>query len=1080
MSDKKIDTGTGGINIDGKVYSYDVGVEREDASDGEWSSGDVNVDSSRRDLSKGTKVTLGQYLSNTTKGKTRSVPEQTAGGGNRYTVNVSSFYEGSTTNSDGLPRGPEYYNYQDSGAFEPLLGPQGEVLTEESANSRTTLPRPKWFTENRISRGMIRREADKKIDGNDLLRFDLTPNPDATLSIDAEHPVATYTSALVRNRWTVDSRFGNDQTVDQTSRPFAVKKYEPGRSYKPEEYYSRPDAVSQRQLASVGNILMARSSGELNANADNLDPTSSGFQVGASLVPGTAQLAVSRINESVLRARDALDKLSSDSPGLVDEQFTNITGAQTNGSTLVSWGTLNNPYDQFTGFSAFGMQVLAIGFVAAIAAVPALISFISTTGNKKPTPEDVFGRLPLGAYNRRGGSISNLSLSSLVSGLASGQSDWTELLGFSSTSFPLSDCLTTGVLAFYGLYTPEVERGGLANPLTAQSTASPEAYLVFSRAIFRSFLQITDAFKDAASAPPLEAATKIIGLIFTFGSSRIMRTINTFAQLGDTALRDTSYATLDPYSLGAGLRKSEIDKRLIDGRAAKDKSRLISRNADLTKGSANLRLAWSSFRAPDLLIMPRGLQAASTLDTELGAPSLLPSVETDEDIGIRNGDLLYAGVYASVEPEKDRIDTDVRKYIEDQLDGEYMPFYFHDVRTNEIISFHAFLTSMNDAYTAQYDSSDAFGRVEPVKTYKGTTRKVDIGFQIAALSPEDFDSMWLKINKLTTMVYPQFTAGKMVNSSNFSVTVPFSQQYAASPLTRIRIGDFIHSNYSRFNLARLFGYSYEDSSIKEGETRKSEDLYKLPGIESKKLKDKIEAAKIKEGNRFLFTGRARKFIPLNNKGEEVLFQRNTGGFPRGLGLEVARSNNEEGKPTVVRCKLVLLNDEEIGLSKSTSLSAINGGAFEATKKLAEDYLNEIKSLYGGRDLYMDVNPAELGLTSALKSEIAKELLIDTRDPLDKAKAYHQAFVNFMKPENNTIVRSFESAGGRGLPGFIESLTFDWYGGTFWDENVGRRAPQMCKVSLSFSPFHDITPGLDHKGANRAPIYPIGPHRPSRF
>ena len=36
MTDKKLDTGTGGINIDDKVYTYDVGIERDVADDGAW------------------------------------------------------------------------------------------------------------------------------------------------------------------------------------------------------------------------------------------------------------------------------------------------------------------------------------------------------------------------------------------------------------------------------------------------------------------------------------------------------------------------------------------------------------------------------------------------------------------------------------------------------------------------------------------------------------------------------------------------------------------------------------------------------------------------------------------------------------------------------------------------------------------------------------------------------------------------------------------------------------------------------------------------------------------------------------
>ena len=80
---------------------------------------------------------------------------------------------------------------------------------------------------------------------------------------------------------------------------------------------------------------------------------------------------------------------------------------------------------------------------------------------------------------------------------------------------------------------------------------------------------------------------------------------------------------------------------------------------------------------------------------------------------------------------------------------------------------------------------------------------------------------------------------------------------------------------------------------------------------------------------------------------------------------------------------------------------------------------------------------------------------------------------------NVIAKSFRSSGGKGLAGFIESMSFDWYDRVTWttDEGAGRKAPKMCKVTISFSPIHDITPGLDHEGFNRAPIYPVGPMSP---
>ena len=37
-----------------------------------------------------------------------------------------------------------------------------------------------------------------------------------------------------------------------------------------------------------------------------------------------------------------------------------------------------------------------------------------------------------------------------------------------------------------------------------------------------------------------------------------------------------------------------------------------------------------------------------------------------------------------------------------------------------------------------------------------------------------------------------------------------------------------------------------------------------------------------------------------------------------------------------------------------------------------------------------------------------------------------------------------------------------------------RAPKIVKVSINFAPIHDIAPGLDAGGFNRAPLYPVGP------
>ena len=99
-----------------------------------------------------------------------------------------------------------------------------------------------------------------------------------------------------------------------------------------------------------------------------------------------------------------------------------------------------------------------------------------------------------------------------------------------------------------------------------------------------------------------------------------------------------------------------------------------------------------------------------------------------------------------------------------------------------------------------------------VQIYSDTKRSISVSFVLMATSKEDFDLMWYKINKLTTLCYPQWTQGTKVSNGGDNIFIqPFSQVIGASPLVRLRVGDVVKSNYSRFNLSRIFGIG--DSNI---------------------------------------------------------------------------------------------------------------------------------------------------------------------------------------------------------------------------------------------------------------------------
>lgn len=181
--------------------------------------------------------------------------------------------------------------------------------------------------------------------------------------------------------------------------------------------------------------------------------------------------------------------------------------------------------------------------------------------------------------------------------------------------------------------------------------------------------------------------------------------------------------------------------------------------------------------------------------------------------------------YSTTEENVNRFDIETVKELEELLNSSYMPFYFHDLRTNEVVSFHAFLGNMSDNYSADWQNTTAYGRVEPVFQYTGTTRELQIDFFVVATNATDFDRMWAKINKLVTLVYPQFTKGRQVQTTDGKKFIqPFSQIPGASPVFRIRVGDVWKSNYNRFNVMRLFGVGQPEFNLTDSEINNNPEL----------------------------------------------------------------------------------------------------------------------------------------------------------------------------------------------------------------------------------------------------------------
>ena len=544
------------------------------------------------------------------------------------------------------------------------------------------------------------------------------------------------------------------------------------------------------------------------------------------------------------------------------------------------------------------------------------------------------------------------------------------------------------------------------------------------------------------------------------------------------------------------------------------------------------------------------------------------------------------------------------RLMEDMLEAEHMPFYIQDLRTNEVIGFHAFLNSISDSYTGEWSAQKGFGRLEAAQIYGGGSRSIGCSFTMVAMNPADFDEMYVKINKLTTLVYPQWSRGTLMQQGENRFVQPFSQVPTASPLCRIRVGDLFTSNYSKKAMARMMGiedpnFVYEGMDTAPAEEPQVDDS---PSTVRDKLKDAIEEKKeeAKEKidefgwylkihfwsviQKFLFEqGFPAQFMPklqqwfeANHKSftpsvKTFILPNPAGNLPQ-IPSETLVGKSEEliskmkGKTNDKIDRMIdkgekALKDELA--SVSGGLGAIGG----KVKEIGAKYIGSEREKLGGfKDQQMKAGEEQVRGNEYVTEAFKQATEIDKQ--IDKVREFqttipegpvevHQVMINFPFPpgvpkfgiptqipyhtpsvdrneivnfiaecgkfdkdppppspppaeadgagvapgepqpiafeaaakkppkqiidlfdsNKNPIFKSFESSMGRGIAVAINSIGLEWkLGSAPWNMEVGARAPRMCEITLGLIPIHDITPGLDHNGINRAPIYKVGSSR----
>ena len=381
--------------------------------------------------------------------------------------------------------------------------------------------------------------------------------------------------------------------------------------------------------------------------------------------------------------------------------------------------------------------------------------------------------------------------------------------------------------------------------------------------------------------------------------------------------------------------------------------------------------------------------------------------------------------------------------LQRELEKEYVPFWIQDMRTGEVAAFHAFLDSFTDSFSTSLEQTATSGRMDDVLSLNKTTRTVSVDFFLVATHPDEHDYLWWIVNWLTTLVYPQWSEGIEVGEGR---TSPFGRVPTASPLVRIRLADLWRSNAGSESLSRLL---LSESVLREAQRVDIEGEFNGQTL----LRNLGNPTNLSAGQDYrLFPG---------------TYKIRSGGS---LGSAFQRFGAQ------IRSAFSVGGANEPDVLKLYETAAFQYSGTEDGKPYGRlGSLDEGSFVDGGITVF--VEPADLQEFSTVELTGAERTLIaQTGTPAQSGTPPIQARSPL---EDSLFAQALRKGALDGLAGMISSFEVDynWQQGFGLEATPGSRAPIGVKITLSMQVIHDIQPGKDSLGNNRAPIYPVG--APSR-
>jgi hypothetical protein len=135
------------------------------------------------------------------------------------------------------------------------------------------------------------------------------------------------------------------------------------------------------------------------------------------------------------------------------------------------------------------------------------------------------------------------------------------------------------------------------------------------------------------------------------------------------------------------------------------------------------------------------------------------------------------------------------------------------------IKFPAFLTEFSDNYKSDWASQTVIGKMDPIATFKNTTRSISVGFDIPSESLEVAKQNSKNIDYLIKGLYPIYTSGPLG-----------TQTMASPPMFRVKLANLITNTLQTTSLQNPPTSGSNPTSSNTDSTLKTGLLCYIPGF----------------------------------------------------------------------------------------------------------------------------------------------------------------------------------------------------------------------------------------------------------